>query len=402
MRIAMVSEHASPLSALGGVDAGGQNVHVASLAAALAELGVDVDVYTRRDDSSLPGSVAMAPGVDVHHVDAGPARFVPKDDLVPYLPPLTAGLARAWVERPPDVVHAHFWMSGVCALDAAPKNVSVLQTFHALGCVKRRHQREADTSPPGRIAAERRIARDADHIIATCSDEAFELRRLGAEGPRISIVPCGVDLNTFGPDGPAEDRRPGMHRIVCVSRLVERKGIDDVVRALPSLSSCELVIAGGGSADSLEDDPVAVHLRSLAASIGVADRVELRGPADRASVARLMRSADVVCCTPWYEPFGIVPLEAMACGKPVIASAVGGLVDSVVDGVTGLHVPPRRPDRIAEAIAKIVAHPSFQRRMGQAGIDRTRTRYGWPRIAAATLEVYAAASEHSLRSEAYA
>jgi glycosyltransferase involved in cell wall biosynthesis len=110
----------------------------------------------------------------------------------------------------------------------------------------------------------------------------------------------------------------------------------------------------------------------------------------------------VVACVPWYEPFGIVPLEAMACGKPVIASAVGGLVDSVVDGVTGLHVPPRRPDRIAEAIAKIVAHPSFQRRMGQAGIDRTRTRYGWPRIAAATLEVYAAASEHSLRSEAYA
>ena len=184
----------------------------------------------------------------------------------------------------------------------------------------------------------------------------------------ISIVPCGVDLHAFRPDGPADERRPGMHRIVCVSRLVERKGIDDVVRALPSLPSCELVIAGGGSADSLEHDPVAVQLRSLAASIGVADRVELRGPADRASVARLMRSADVVCCTPWYEPFGIVPLEAMACGTPVIASAVGGLVDGVVDGVTGLHVPPRRPDAGSPtAIAAIVDRPTFQRRLGAGG-----------------------------------
>jgi glycosyltransferase involved in cell wall biosynthesis len=398
----MVSEHASPLSVLGGVDAGGQNVHVASLAAALADLGVDVDVYTRRDDASLPVTVAMAPRVDVHHITAGPARFVPKDDLVDYLPALTAGLDRAWIERPPDVIHAHFWMSGICALDAAPKNVSVLQTFHALGCVKRRHQRSADTSPPGRLAAERRIARDADHIIATCSDEAFELRRLGTQRRHISIVPCGVDLSAFSPDGPAEERREGMRRIVCVSRLVERKGIDDVVRALPSLPSCELVIAGGGSAESLERDPVATGLRSLAASIGVADRVELRGPADRASVARLLRSADVVCCTPWYEPFGIVPLEAMACGTPVVAAAVGGLVDSVVDGVTGLHVPPRRPDRIAEAVGKIIGRPSFQRRLGRAGVERTRSRYGWPRVADATLEVYAAISERALQSEMYA
>src|SRR5690606_8349724 len=166
MRIAMVSEHASPLAALGGEDAGGQNVHVAALAAALARRGHDVAVYTRRDDPDLPEQVEMLPGVEVVHVPAGPAETIPKDRLLPYMPELGQWLARRWAsgERP-DVVHSHFWMSGLAALEAAGRvPVPVVHTFHALGTVKRRHQGAKDTSPAGRVEAETRVATEADLV----------------------------------------------------------------------------------------------------------------------------------------------------------------------------------------------------------------------------------------------
>jgi D-inositol-3-phosphate glycosyltransferase len=403
MRIALVSEHASPLAALGGADAGGQNVYVAALASSLAALGTEVDVYTRRDDPSPPASVRCGPGVTVHHLRAGPAEPVPKDELVPFLPALTRGLEEAWRRRRPDVVHAHFWMSGVCALNAAHCAVPVLQTYHALGTVKRRHQGDADTSPACRLAAERRIADEASHIIATSSDEVFELRRMGADGARISVVPCGVDLDRFSPDGPSDPRSSGRVRIVCVSRFVERKGLDDVVRALALLPDCDLVVAGGPPAAELDADPVALGLREVAAEIGVADRLELRGSLARDEVPALLRSADVVCCTPWYEPFGIVPLEAMACGVPVVASAVGGLIDTVVHGVTGLHVAPRQPDSIAAAVGALAEDAALRAELGAAGRQRAEARYGWPRIARATLDAYRLSVLTATRTaEAYA
>src|SRR3954470_22219983 len=176
MRIAMVSEHASPLAVLGGVDAGGQNVHVAALAAALGRLGHEVVVHTRRDDAALPRRVPLAPGVEVDHVDAGPPSEVPKDELLPYMRAFGDELREAWGEDPPDVVHAHFWMSAIAALRAAvPLGIPVVHTFHALGTVKRRHQGAEDTSPEGRLALEREICRRVDRIVATCSDEVFEL-----------------------------------------------------------------------------------------------------------------------------------------------------------------------------------------------------------------------------------
>jgi glycosyltransferase involved in cell wall biosynthesis len=293
-------------------------------------------------------------------------------------------------------------MSGICALNAAPDTVPVLQTYHALGTVKRRHQGDADTSPRCRLVAERRIAEDAAHIIATSSDEVFELRRMGAESRSISVIPCGVDLDRFTPDGPAE-LRSGRPRIVCVSRFVERKGLDDVVRALPQLPDYELVIAGGPAGDQLDRDPVARGLRAVAEAAGVADRLSLRGSIGRDAVPALLRSADVVCCTPWYEPFGIVPLEAMACGVPVVATAVGGLIDTVVHGVTGLHVPPRRPDAIADAVASIADRPELRDELGAAGRARAEARYGWPRIGAASLDIYRAVLRESVdTAEAYA
>jgi D-inositol-3-phosphate glycosyltransferase len=390
VKVAMVSEHASPLAMLGGADAGGQNVHVAALAAALARRGTEVVVHTRRDDPALPDRVAAAPGVTVEHVDAGPPHPIPKDQLLPHMNEFAARLRRSWQVDPPDVVHAHFWMSGRAALAACrPLGLPLVQTFHALGVVKRRHQGAKDTSPPSRIREEAMLAKEADRIVATCSEEVFELVRMGADLRRIAVAPCGVDLGLFRPDGPAEPRPAGRHRMLVVSRLVERKGIGNAITALAGVPEAELVVAGGPPADRLDGDREARRLAGLATRLGVADRVQLRGRVGQRDLPALYRSADLVVCVPWYEPFGIVPLEAMACGAPVVASAVGGLVDSVVDGVTGVHVAPRRPDLLGPVLSALLADKTRRAALGAAGAQRARRRYGWDRIAGSILEVYA-------------
>jgi D-inositol-3-phosphate glycosyltransferase len=389
VRIAMVSEHASPLAVLGGEDAGGQNVHVAALATALARRGAEVTVFTRRDDPELDRRVRLAPGVVVQHVDAGPPRPIPKDALLPHMDVFAAELRHAWRTDPPDVVHSHFWMSGKASLEAArPLGLPVLQTFHALGVVKRRHQGDKDRSPRSRLEVETSIARQADRILATCSDEVFELVRLGAEMRRITVVPCGVDLDLFRPDGPAAERDPARPRLLVVSRLVERKGIGDVIAALAELPGAELLIAGGPAIEHLDGDPEARRLSRLARRHGVSGRVRLLGGIEREALPALYRSADAVVCAPWYEPFGMVPLEAMACSVPVVAATVGGLVDTVVDGVTGRHVPPRRPGALAGVLAGLLKDRAGLRALGRAGARRARRRYGWDRVAARTLEAY--------------
>ncbi|WP_169986728.1 glycosyltransferase [Microbispora sp. H10836] len=381
MRIALVSEHASPLANLGGVDAGGQNVHVAALALALAERGSEVVVLTRRTSPDQPDAVPMAPGVTVEHVPAGPAEPLPKDELLPYMPEFGADLARRWKAEPPDVAHAHFWMSGLATLTAAePLGIPVVQTYHALGTVKRRWQGEADTSPPSRIAIERDIGRQAVAVVATCSDEVRELVAMGVPRDRIAVVPCGVDLGLFRPDGPVFPRgdRP---RVLSIGRMVPRKGVDTVVRALRHVPDAELVIAGGDPGDE-----ESARLRTLAGGLGLGDRVRLIGSVSRPEVPGLMRSADVLVTVPWYEPFGMVPLEALACGVPVIASAVGGHLDTVAG--CGVLVPPRRPRALSRALVDLLTRPDLRAALSAAGARRARARYGWPRIAEQTESVY--------------
>ncbi|HEX6887049.1 MAG TPA: glycosyltransferase [Candidatus Nanopelagicales bacterium] len=389
LRIAMVSEHASPLSTLGGVDGGGQNVHVDALARALGARGHEVVVHTRRDDPDLPPIVRLAPGVTVHHVDAGPAQPIPKDELLEHMGQFAEVLREAWRTTRPDVVHAHFWMSALACLDAAPAvDAPVAVTFHALGSVKRRHQAEADTSPASRLADERRIAHDADRIIATATEELAELRDMGATDARVSVVPCGVDTRHFSPVGPQAPRGDLPHRLLTISRLVPRKGVDDAIRAAAQLPHCELVVAGGPAPEALEHDPEVRRLRRLAASLDVLDRVRFVGAVPRPDVPALIRSADLVLCLPWYEPFGIVPLEAMACGRPVVGAAVGGLLDTIEDGRTGLLVPPRTPDAAALAVRRLLSSPGLRTAMGEQGPRTAAERYDWARVAEATEAVY--------------
>lgn len=409
MLIAMVSEHASPLATLGGADAGGQNVHVAALARHLAAEGHHVDVHTRRDSPDLPERVPLAHGVDVVHVDAGPPEPLPKDELLPWMPEFGDDLARRFADpaHRPDVVHAHFWMSGLAAvraarslaatypldpaaaLDGAPRRLPVVQTFHALGSVKRRHQGAADTSPRGRVAAEAGLCRDADLIVATCSDEVRELQALGADTHHVRVVPCGVDLGTFtpGPDRAMQEQHNGRLRVLALGRVVERKGIGTLIEALAALPDVELLVAGGPPSEALDADPEVRRLRDVAVRHGVTDQVSFLGAVAHDDVPALLRSVDVVACTPWYEPFGIVPLEAAACGRPVVASAVGGMLDSVVHERTGLLVPPRSPEAVVDALRRL-ADPRLRLRLGASARIRAEHLYGWATVARGTLAAY--------------
>jgi glycosyltransferase involved in cell wall biosynthesis len=400
MRIAMVSEHANPLAVVGGVDAGGQNVHVAALARALTGQGHEVVVHTRRDDPTVLRRVPLGDGVVVDHVPAGPPGEVPKDELLPYMPAFGNELARAWAAEPPDVVHAHFWMSGLAALvGTRDLDVPVVQTFHALGTVKRRHQGAADTSPAERLRLEAAVARQVDRIVATCSDEVDELSRMGIQRSGVDVVPCGVDLQLFTDTGPVLPRTAGRRRLVTIGRLVERKGVQTVIEALAGLADTELLVAGGPTADRLAADPDVRRLRSIAHQHGVADRVHFLGRVLREDVPALLRSADALVTVPWYEPFGITPLEAMACGTPVVASAVGGLTDTVVDGTTGLLVPPRRPAALAAALHRLLSDETLLQGFGMAAADRARSRYGWDRVALETGRVYQRVSAERVAAE---
>src|SRR5438067_5583248 len=391
MRIAKISEHASRLAVLGGVDADGQNQHVAELSAALAEDGHEVGVSSRRSAPDTADEVPLQAGVVVEHVPAGPAAPVPKDGLLPYMGIFGEWLLGRWKHGPwaPDVVHAHFWMSGLAALTARSRYpVPVVVTYHALGTVKRRFQGAADTSPRQRIGYERVLGRQADAVVAQCSDELNEMIALGVPRDRISLIPSGVDSAHFSPHGPAEPKGP-LARILCVGRLVERKGYADLIRALPAVPNAECVIVGGPPAAELHADPVAGRLLALAGSVGVAERVRLVGGVPRDEMPRWYRSAEVLACPAWYEPFGLTPLEAMACGVPTVAYAVGGFTDTVVEGVTGHLVPARDHRALATTLRRLLREPSRLMAYGTAAMDRARSCYSWRRTAEQLSRLYA-------------
>ncbi|WP_436698169.1 glycosyltransferase [Nocardioides sp. BYT-33-1] len=394
MRISLVSEHANPLAALGGEDAGGQNVHVARLAAGLSRRGHQVTVHTRRDDASVPRLVEAPDGYLVDHVAAGPPEPIPKDRIAEHLAELAGGLADRWRADPVDLVHAHFWMSGVAAVRAArnvPRPPPVVQTFHALGVVKRRHQGAADTSPPGRVDAERRLLGEVDHVVATSTDEVRELAALGMPAGHASVIPCGVDTAGFTPAG----TQPPGRRLVTVGRMVPRKGYDTVIRSLARVPDAELVVVGGPSASALDGDPEIARLRAIARACGVADRVTFTGAVAPEEVARILPTCDIAVTGAWYEPFGIVPVEAMACGLPVVATDVGGHRDTVVPGGTGELVPPKDPDAMAAALRGLLDDPLRRRRYGAAARRRAVELFDWPIVVERTEAVYRALAERA-------
>ncbi|MGE8446222.1 MAG: glycosyltransferase family 4 protein [Comamonas sp.] len=393
LNIAMISEHASPLALTGSTDAGGQNVYVDSVARCLGEMGHQVDVLTRRDDPDLPAEVEMAPGVRVLHIDAGPAHHIPKEKLLQWMPDF-AQQARSLLEprRRYDAIHANFFMSGWVgmALRSALR-APLVTTFHALGLVRREHQGAADGFPNERETIERALVHGSDRLIAECPQDRSDLIRLyGAMSSHIDTVACGVDTQLFRPGSRSEARaRLGLVQdefiVLQLGRMVPRKGIDNVIRALallPRTVPARLVVVGGEQRiPDPETCPELDRLMGLSHSLGISERVSFAGRRDREELRDWYLAADVFVTTPWYEPFGITPLEAMACGTPVIGSKVGGIAYTVCDGVTGYLVEPKQPQALAQALQKLHAQPRLARAMGLAGMQRVHKHFTWDQIA---------------------
>lgn len=402
-RIAMISEHASPLATIGGVDSGGQNIYVARLANQLAARGYQVDVYTRRDKETLPEILKFINRVRVIHVNAGPPRLVPKEDLLPYMDEFARNMI-AFCQRqrrPYDVAHANFWTSGIVA--AALKSAIGLPfaiTFHALGRVRQAHQGDADRFPLSRPEHEQKIIAAADCIIAECPQDREDMLNLYQADPaRIRVVPCGFDNSEFWPIARSLARRevglpPDKFIVLQLGRLVPRKGVDNVVRALARLRreysiDASLVIVGGETDEPCSiATPEIARLQAIAQAEGVADSVRFCGRRPRQVLRYYYNAADVFVTTPWYEPFGITPVEAMACGTPVIGSAVGGIQSTVRDGDTGFLVPPRSPAALAARLAELHRNPALSRRLGAAGRERALGQFTWAHVADRMQSVY--------------
>jgi D-inositol-3-phosphate glycosyltransferase len=392
MRVAMISEQASPLATLDGEAAGGQNTHVAELSRALADQGHDVRIYTRRDAPDLPAVVAMAERVQVVHVPAGPTEALSDEMLLNHLGDFGQWLINDWRDGDwaPTVAHAHFFTSGLAAVTAARQvQVPVVQTFHGLGASDLRSGGHTDAGH-ARIGYERALGRAVDRIVVQCQDEVRELVQLGVPRARLALVPAGVDSERFSPDGPAAPRDPQRPRILAVCRLIERKGLDDVIQAMRYVPGADCVVVGGPPEAQLADDPYAQRLRALAEKCEVADRVRLVGAVPGHEMPRWYRSADLLAAAPWYEPFGLSPLEAMACGVPVVGTAVGGLNETVVDGLTGDLIPARDPRALGAALRRLINDKVRRFAYGTAALDRARQAYSWKRAASQISAVYAA------------
>ena len=398
MRIAMISEHASPLAALGGADGGGQNVYVAQLSRQLAAMGHNVTVFTRREAVAAAEVVEFAPNVRVVHVTAGPPTVIPKEKLLPLMDGF-ADEVRGFIDRDggTDLIHAHFFMSGLVGIELGRAlDVPVVVTFHALGKVRRLHQKEADGFPDARFEIEERIVAEADRIVAECPEDEHDLLSLyGADPLRLRMVPCGFDAAEFEPlDQDTARRALGLPTDVPIAlqlgRMVPRKGVDTAIEALAHCpDNAQLIVVGGSS--SVPDpatNPELARLMAVARTAGVADRVTFAGARPRDALKLYYAAADVFVTAPWYEPFGITPLEAMACARPVIGSDVGGLRYTIDDGVTGMRVPPRNAAAIGAAMNRLFADPARARAMGAAGLERARERFTWRQVALQMEEVY--------------
>lgn len=402
-RIAIISEHASPLAPPGGVDSGGQNIYIAHIARQLAKRGCSVDVFTRRDNAAQQIEYDWLPGVRVIHVPAGPAAHVPKEQLLPLMGEFSDFLldyAAAQRERY-EVLHANFFMSGLASKALARRDaIPLVITFHALGCVRRRHQRNADLFPDERIAIEADLVRCADRIVAECPQDFDDLVELcGADRSRIDIVPCGFDRRELSAQPhDAARRRLGWSAdefaILQLGRMVPRKGVDNVIRSLKPLRErygvrARLFIVGGATEVPCPlATPEIGRLQRIAEDLDVREQVSFLGRRDREALATLYSAADVFVTTPLYEPFGITPVESMACGTPVIGSAVGGIRSTVVDGVTGYLVPPNDPDTLAERLSRLHGNPALRAALGEAGLARAFQNYTWTQVAARLMRVY--------------
>jgi D-inositol-3-phosphate glycosyltransferase len=399
LRVAMLSVHTCPLAALGGKETGGMNVYVRELSRELGRMGLAVDVFTRSQDPTIRRVVSLGEGARVIHLPAGPEAPMLRERIHDHLDEFVDGM-EAWraasgVEY--DLVHAHYWLSGVVGLALRERwGVPVLQMFHTLGRFKNgAARRHTDLEPSVRLDEEQRIVRHVDGLVAASMVERRALiSEYGAESTRTTVIPCGVDTELFHP----VDRAVAQARIaagtgplvVYVGRIAPIKGLETLLDAVAQLrargSAVRLLIVGGEA-----DEPVDGHeaeIRRRVETLGLGDAVRFAGAQPQEALRDYYVAADVTVLPSYYESFGMVALEAMACGSPVIGSRVGGLTTTVRDGVTGFLVPDGDAGALAERIDALVGDADLRFRLGREGVQWA-ARHRWPCVAEAICREYA-------------
>ena len=406
-RLAMLSVHTCPLAMLGGKKTGGMNVYVRDLTRELVRRGVQVDIFTRQQELCDPhDSDTLGPGGRVIHVPAGPASPLAGVDHLPLLPQFTHNLLTLVADEGAhyDLIHSHYWLSGLVAgeLRAAWGGTPVVQMFHTLGLMKNRvalHDR--DREPSIRIDRELAVMAAADRIVAATPAEQAQLQWLyGVNAGKVVVIPPGVDVARFHPIGLAEARRqvgvPVEDRMLLfVGRIEALKGIDTLLRAIailragcPDAPCLYLVIIGGDPDDPAHENAEMERLKTMRAELGIEDVVTFLGAKDQDMLQYYYAAAEVVVMPSHYESFGMVALEAMACGTPVIASEVGGLAFLVQDGRTGYHVESQNAQALAGKLSLLLDDPALRERLGRQAVAYAQD-FAWPRIADRLLDLFA-------------
>ncbi len=401
-KIAIISEHASPLAVSGGTDSGGQNVYVDQISRHLALLGYDVAIFTRWDNPELPRVVECQNGVRIIHIKAGPKKVIPKEKIIKYLSEFYEDCL-SFIEHEDgyQLIHANFFMSAeIARLLKRKLGIPFVVTFHALGKVRRIYQGDKDSFPDERFVIEQKVINEADQIIAECpQDQEDLLTYYQCDRSKISIVPCGFDPHRFFPiDKTVAKMAVGLDTktryILQLGRLVPRKGIDTVIRALSKVKKLipfpvKLLIVGGNSDEpDIAQTPEIGRLQQLAKEEGVLHDVIFTGRKTRDQLRFYYNSADAFVSTPWYEPFGITPLESMACGTPVIGSRVGGIQFTVIDGKTGFLVPAKNPYTLAEKLQEVLVDTKRANNFAENALKRVNTFFTWSTITNALQKVY--------------
>jgi D-inositol-3-phosphate glycosyltransferase len=402
----MLSYHTCPLATLGGKDTGGMNVYVRDLTRQLGRMGIHVDVFTRSQDEHVPHVLHdLGYGNRVVHVPAGPETPRPKQELAEYIPAFVEGVKQFAAEKGMqyDVIHSHYWMSGLAAeaLSAAWGGVPIVQMFHTLGEMKNRVARSPEEREGAyRLDGERRVMALADRIIVPTLAEQAQLEWLyKADMSKTRVIPPGVDLSQFYPI-PVDEARlfigqaPDDRVILFVGRIEPLKGLDTLLRAVACLrlkdlkEPVHLVVIGGDLDEATEDvDSEMARLQRMCDDLTVGKMVAFLGKRGQDTLPYYYSAADVLVMPSHYESFGMVALEAMACGTPVVASQVGGLAFLVQDGVTGYTVPEGDDQALCERLTALLGDTDLRRKLGlnAAGVARA---YNWEKIAAQILDVY--------------
>ncbi|WP_182355062.1 glycosyltransferase [Flaviflexus huanghaiensis] len=383
LRIALTVLHTSPVLQPGMGEAGGLNVYLLNTAQHLAAEGHDVTLITRRDSPELPDAVELAPNLRLVYLSAGPEHPLAKADSEQLIEPFTAALDDWW--EPVDVIHSHHWFAGAAAIPVAQeRGVPHVQSYHSVAApVGEDWGAGEQPESPGRPAGERFIANESDRIVAVSRFEADTIiARYGADPERFSIVHPAVDSETFRPTG--VDPEP---YLVFAARLQPLKGVDLAIRALAEIHEAKrprLVIAGEPASDF---PGYTQQVRALGEELGLEEFIEYRGSMGRDELARLLSGAQVLLNPSHSETYGIINVEAAACGTPVIASRVGGMVDSVLDGDSGYLIPSRDPRQWAAAIERILDDPGLRERLSRSARQFALSR-GWREAARELVDVY--------------